>query len=157
MVTMEVSPLPKLLTASGIETCGTLRSKVNVHAPLFDDRSRRGGTIQVGGTKSIRLVLRRLDEIEDLDVVKDLATIDIDTDSEQVVRFVTSGGQTDLITPDNRRRPPFAVNRNLPANVLCFAELYRQLRRRLRVAIRAVELVPMDLIDLLGHGHGWRE
>src|SRR5262249_18727456 len=82
--------------------------------------------------------------LEHFDVVDDLARMPVYAERKKRLAVGPSGGQPDVIAPDDGRRPTLIVNRRLPADVFRFAPLNRQTDRRgMAVAVSAAILRPV--------------
>ena len=97
-------------------------------------------------TVEVRVRRLRLGDIKHLDVVNDLAAVEIHAQGKQFTAIRAGGGQPDLGAPHDRRRIPLAVNCRFPANVFRFTELNRQiLCTTAAISVGTTKLVPVGL------------
>ena len=83
---------------------------MNKHSSLFDCGCR--GRICIG-----RGYGHRRRDVEDVNVVKDLAGILVNTDSEELSPVPGRGCDPDLLSPDDGGRPATIVDRSLPDDI----------------------------------------
>src|SRR5690349_6475814 len=92
---------------------------MSVEPPFLDDRGWRGIGISL-------LNSLRLGDLEELDVVNDLARVRVDRDGIILMPVVRGGGHPDEILPDDGRRPTAIVDGCLPDDMLGLAPGKRQ-------------------------------
>src|SRR5205823_2132123 len=120
---------------------GAGAAEVQVDPPGLDDRRGRGIAVE-------RNAEGQLLDVEQLDVVQDLAGIAIDADAEELLAVLAGGGHPDLFVPDDRRGPALVVNGSLPDDVLLLAPLQRKVvGAALPVAVGATEGGPVVLCE----------
>ena len=87
MIAVQVTALPELLPALGLQAGSAVGPKVDIDASLLDKRSGRCMGIEPS------LCLLRIRHIEHLDVVNDVGAFEVHADSEQFRPLFAAGRQ----------------------------------------------------------------
>ena len=124
MTARQVGALPKHLGRAGVEAGRAVAAKVDVDAPRFDDRRRRGVTVHRDRVaEGLRVVA-----VKHLLVEANRASLGIHADGEEVMAIHRRGGQPDLAAHHDRRGPAAKRNLGLPFDVVRLAPVQRQAR-----------------------------
>ena len=121
VIALEVAPLPEHLAGARIDRRRAGRAEGDVDAAGLADRRRRGVAVE-------RVRVLRLLDLEQLQVVDDLAARDVEGQGRQLASVGRRRRHPHLVADDDRRRPGAAVNRRLPADVALFTPGQRDLR-----------------------------
>src|SRR6516165_10388477 len=103
MVAREVAPGPEDLARGGVQASRAAAAEVDIDAPLFDGRRRRGVAV-------VRNAVGRLGIVKDLDIANDFAGAAIDANSEPLFAVRRRRRQPHLIAPDHGGGPALAVD-----------------------------------------------
>src|ERR1041385_1665758 len=108
MAARQIAAGPDGLQSFCVNAGRAVAAKVKVDCAFLDDRSRGGVGVYII-TERLRLRVCKEKPVEDY-----LTAVSVHTDSGHLAAIVCSGCKPNLISPDDRGRPAFAVDRRFP-------------------------------------------
>src|SRR4051812_33132071 len=107
MIAYKISPLPNFRSRGCVQASRARRPKSDVNAPILNYRRRRSVTIE-------RMRVLRLLNIKKLQIVNDLAALQIGANAKQLLAIRRRRTQPDSLPFDHRPRPRPPMNRGTP-------------------------------------------